>query len=398
MKNQLKISIIVWNLSANDGIIRACLISSALEKLGHETKIIGFTYGDGIYKATPNGIKVMAFPGKTFPGVLNSFKQALAEIDGDVIYSIKPQLASFGISVLKKFMTRQKLILDIDDWEMSWHGGDDWKYSFGVKKFINDLFKTNGSLRYPNHPLYIKNMEKLIGVADVITTHNTFLRNRFGGRWLPNGKDTELFNPENYNDDLIREELGVSDYKIIMFPGAPRPYKGVEDVLTALDRLDDPNFRFVIVGGSPYDDYDQHLYRQWGRWIIQLPAANYRDMPKYIAAAHLIAVPQRNDPATRAQFPLKITDGMAMAKPVLATRVGDIPKILGDTGFLVNADAPAAIAAMIRYIFEDYDAAQIKGKQARERCKAEFSIEKMSDILGDIFDSPPLKSPISVDR
>lgn len=385
MKNQLKVSIIVWNLSANDGIIRACLISTALEKIGYKTKIIGFTYGDGIYKATPNDIEIVTFPGKPFPGALNFMKQALAEMDGDIIYSIKPQLASFGISLLKKFLTQQKLILDIDDWEMSWHGGDDWKYNFGVKKFINDLFKANGSLRYPNHPLYTKNMERLVGVADIITTHNTFLKQRFGGRWLPNGKDTELFNPENYNSDLIRKELDLSEYKIIMFPGAPRPYKGVEDVLTALDQLDDPSLRFVIVGGSPYDDYDQHLHHQWGRWIIQLPAVNYKDMPRYIAAAHLVVVPQRNDPATRAQFPLKITDGMAMAKPVLATTVGDIPEILGDTGYLVPPGQPQAIAQAIKEIFNDYNQAIQIAKKSRIRCQEYYSLQSMSEALKEIL-------------
>ena len=38
----------------------------------------------------------------------------------------------------------------------------------------------------------------------------------------------------------------------------------------------------------------------------------------------------------RAQFPLKLTDGMAMAKPVLSTRVGDILEILSDTGYIVD--------------------------------------------------------------
>ena len=43
-------------------------------------------------------------------------------------------------------------------------------------------------------------------------------------------------------------------------------------------------------------------------------------MPEIVSAADVIVVPQRNTPAAQAQFPLKLTDGMAMAKPILATQ------------------------------------------------------------------------------
>ena len=57
------------------------------------------------------------------------------------------------------------------------------------------------------------------------------------GGYLPNGKDIGLFNPDFYNPEQIRSQLGFSDYRILMLPGAPRPHKGVEDVLDALELL-----------------------------------------------------------------------------------------------------------------------------------------------------------------
>ena len=206
-------------------------------------------------------------------------------------------------------------------------------------------------------------------------------RNVFGGTYLPNGKDVHLFDPKNYDAQECRQALGLDDYRVLMFPGAPRPYKGVEDVLKALDILDESDLRLVIVGGSPYDDYDAYLHKHWGRWLIQLPKTTYQHMPQHIAAAHVLVVPQREDPATKAQFPLKITDGMSMAKPVLATRVGDIPRILGDAGYLVDSDSPGALAHAIRHIFEFYDQAMERGEEARKRCEEHYSIECMGKIL-----------------
>ena len=156
-------------------------------------------------------------------------------------------------------------------------------------------------------------------------------------------------------------------------------------MLTACDILNWPDLRLVIVGGSPYDNYDQQLQEKWERWLVILPRSPANLMPEIVAAAHIIVVPQRNHPAAEAQFPLKLTDGMAMAKPVLATRVGDIPQIVGDTGFLVEPNSPEQIARQIQEIFEHLEAANVRGKMARERCIKYYSIETMAAQLSEVI-------------
>jgi len=152
-----------------------------------------------------------------------------------------------------------------------------------------------------------------------------------------------------------------------------------------LDVLNQPDLRLVIVGGSPYDDYDNQLMKRWGRWIIKLPKTPYDAMPSVIAAADVIVVPQRDTPAAQAQFPLKLTDGMAMAKPILSTQVGDIPNILGDTGYLVDAGAPEQLAAAIQQIFAEPGVAIAQGKKARARCTEHYSIDAMSHQLSAVI-------------
>jgi glycosyltransferase involved in cell wall biosynthesis len=306
-------------------------------------------------------------------------------IDGDIIYAVKPKPTSFGLSLLKKLHDRRPVILDIDDWELSWYGGDDWKYRPSFKQLYRDILKKNGQLRTPDHPLYVKWMESLVSQADAVTVHTEFLKQRFGGIYLPNGKDTEMFDPAKYNPELSRQRYGLSGYRILMFPGAPRSHKGVEDVLMALEQLNEPDLKLAIVGGSPYDDYDDKLVKQWGRWIVKLPKFPVEAMPEVVAAAHVVVVPQRDTLTGAAQFPLKLTDGMAMAKPVLSSRVGDIPAILGGTGYLVDPNSPAQIAQKIQWIFQNLDAANYQGMKARERCVQKYSIQAMALILSDIL-------------
>ncbi len=392
-KKQPKVSIVVSDLSSagagrwGGGGVRSFLLAQALQKLEYQVEILGFVFGDSPAVNAQSQIQVSTFNGYNYPRFLSSAGELLKQVDGDIIYAMRPKATTFGLSLLKRLKTRKPIILDIDDWELSWVGGEEWKYRPSLKQFARDVLKSEGALRYPDHPVYLKWMEEMAHRANLITIHTKFLQKRFGGVYIPNGKDTSLFNPELYNSGESKKRYGLADYKILMFPGAPRPYKGVEDILIALDRLNDSSFKLVIVGGSPYDDYDVKLMEKWGRWIIQLPKHPSDQMPEIVAAADVIVVPQRNIPAALAQFPLKLTDGMSMAKPILATRVGDIPDILGDTGYMVDSSSPEQIADQIQFIFHNFESAMENGKRARERCVKYYSINSMADILSQVISS-----------
>jgi glycosyltransferase involved in cell wall biosynthesis len=380
-----KVSLVVSDLSGG-GSVRAFLLAQVLKKLDYRVEIIGFLYGKDLYAIPPSDIPVVSIQGKNYPEFFASASTLLQKLDGDIIYAVKLKVTSFGLSLMKRISKRRPLLLDMDDWELSWHGGFDWNYRPNPKQLYRDIFKKNGALRFPDHPVYLNWLEAIVSKADAITIDTQFLKNRFGGVYIPNGKDTDMFDPSKYNPEVSRERYGLSNYRILMFPGAPRPHKGVEDVLMALEKLNQSDLRLVIVGGSPYDDYDDKLIEKWGRWIIKLPKCSVEVMPEVVSAAHIVVVPQRDTLTARAQFPLKLTDGMAMAKPVLSTRVGDIPSILEDTGYLVNPSSPEQLAQQIQYIFDDLDAAQERGKKARVRCVGKYSIKAMAPVLKTVIE------------
>jgi glycosyltransferase involved in cell wall biosynthesis len=385
-----KISLVVSDLSSSGsgrwgGAVRPFLLYQALKKINYDVEIIGFVPHDSSEEIPASEIPTISINGYNYPKFFTSINTILKNISGDIIYASKLKPTSFGIALIKKFKNRCPVILDIDDWELSWHGGEQWQYRPSLKQLAKDILKPDGALRNPDHSLYLKWIEGLVSYADTVTTHNSFLQKRFGGVSLPNGKDTSLFDPDRYNPEESRAKYGLSGYRILMFPGAPRPYKGLEDVLMALDHLNQPDLRLVIVGGSPYDDYDNQLIQQWEKWIVKLPKLPVSMMPEVVAAAHIIVVPQRDNPAAQAQFPLKLTDGMAMAKPIISTYVGDIPEILGDTGYLVEPSSPEQIAAKIKWIFQHLEAANAQGMKARTRCVQYYSIDSMADILSSVI-------------
>ncbi len=380
-----KISILAPDLSGGGGT-RAYLLGQVLQELNYDVKVCGFLFGQSLYPLPPENLPVCWVAGGNYPQFLNSAKNLLKEIDGEIIYAIKPRPTSFGIALFKQLRTHKPVILDIDDWELSWFGEGKWRYRPTMKNLVIDLLRPDGQLRSPDHWLYLQWMEKLISRANAVTVDTQFLKHLFGGTYLPNGKDTDLFDPSRFNPEASRAKYGLSEYRVLMFPGTARPHKGIEDVLLALDQLNQPDLRLVLVGGREIGDgYIEKLMDIGKRWIIRLPSTPVDQMPEIVSAAHIVVVPQRDLITAHAQFPIKLTDGMSMAKPIVSTRVGDIPEILGDTGYLIDPSSPEQIAQKIQWIFHNFGEATARGIKARERCIELYSTRKMTTIISEII-------------
>ncbi len=362
---------------AGGGTTRVYLVANALQAIGCNVTVVGAQFAPQLYPEPPGNLNVQAVPAKRSLKYAIALKALLSNLNTDLVYAIKPKPTSFGTALLKKIATRRPLLLDIDDWEMSWQQ----RYRPQPRQLARDVFLPKGALHNPEHPIYLEWMETLAGRADAVTTSTRFLQQKFDGYYLPNSKDTELFDPQAFDPTLSRQKYGLAGYRVLMFPGTVRPHKGLEDVLIALDQLDQPDFRLVIVGGRKPDSYEDKLLERWGRWLIKLPRFPMAAMAEVVSAAHVVVVPQRDYETARAQFPLKLTDGMAMAKPILSTTVGDIPEILTDCAYLVDPESPDQIALQLLAIFADWESATQMGLKARKRCVEHYSLRAMARRL-----------------
>ncbi|MDJ0649637.1 MAG: hypothetical protein QNJ60_13110 [Xenococcaceae cyanobacterium MO_188.B19] len=127
--SKLKISIIVSDLSSScagrwGGGVRPFLLAQILIKLGYRVEMLGVAFGEVSSSIKNSEIPIEAIPCGYHSGFLRAAYKLIQRIDGDIIYAVKLKPSSFGIALVKKFLSRRSLILDIDDWEMSWHNGD----------------------------------------------------------------------------------------------------------------------------------------------------------------------------------------------------------------------------------------------------------------------------------
>src|SRR5262249_54513049 len=99
----------------------------------------------------------------------------------------------------------------------------------------------------------------------------------------------------------------------------------------------------------------------------------FGEVPDYLAAADVVAVPQRDTPDTRGQVPAKLFDAMAMGRPIVSTRVSMIPEILDGCGVLVGPGDVDALAGAMERIVDDPREGRVLGARARERCVERYS-------------------------
>ena len=84
---------------------------------------------------------------------------------------------------------------------------------------------------------------------------------------------------------------------------------------------------------------------------------------------------------------LTILEAMAAALPVVATRVGGTPEVVldGQTGRLVDARDPAALAAALVALSRDRAAAGAMGEAGRQRVRQYFAIDRMVDEYAAMY-------------
>ena len=371
----MKVSVLCFDLS-NNSFGRAWLLAQALSKF-YDVEIVGPSRRGGIWAPMEQmSIPVKQFRWKRYPVFSQIAKNILEAIDGDVIFASKLMPTSFGIGLRKKCSSGKPLIVDIDDWELGffYHSG----FLGRVGRFLN--------FSNPNGLPYVWRMERLVGYADALSVSNRFLQEKFKGALLPHCRDTTVLDPQKFNPDDIKGKMGFAGKKVLMFLGTPRPHKGVDDLLTALKQIDNPSLCLAIIGVGNQQEFLRGVCESVRARVVILPKTPFDKLPEYLSAADIIAVPQRRTFDSIGQIPARLFDAMAMAKPILATRISDIPEVLGGCGYLVDPNEPSQLADAIRYILNHPDEAHAKGQAARERCQRMYDMHNLESGLHELVE------------
>jgi glycosyltransferase involved in cell wall biosynthesis len=373
----VKVSVLAADLSDN-ATGRADLLARLLSSR-YEVEVVGPRFGAEVWMpARAGAIPQRSVSAERYPGFARRVPALLDLADGDILVASKPRPTSFGLGLLARARRKRPLVLDIDDWEVGFFSRSGaWGRAGRALNLAN-----------PNGLAWTWLAEKLVSRADAVTVASRFLERRFGGTLLPHVRDTEVWDPARYDRSAARARLGVGDSKVVMFLGTPRGHKGVDDLVEAVGALG-PGVVLALVGvdparsGAPRWSAASHV-----RVTGEIP---FDDVPRYLVAADVVAVPQRATTDTVGQVPAKLFDAMALGRPIVSTSVSMIPEILEGCGIVVEPGDVSALAGAIKHLLDNADEAATLGRRARERCEARYSFRVARSILFPLLDQ--LKSP-----
>lgn len=175
---------------------------------------------------------------------------------------------------------------------------------------------------------------------------------------VDNGVDVEAFSPPVDRPAQTPR---------VLYAGLLSPRKGVPELIRAsrllLDRGVD--HELVLAGGTPDEGpADERAARAEdspaARWIGPQPHEAMADLHR---SADVFCLPSWWE-----AMPLSVLEAMATGAPVVATAVGDVPRVVrsGETGLLVPPRDPAALADALEELLTDRDKRRDWGHRARQ--------------------------------
>jgi N-acetyl-alpha-D-glucosaminyl L-malate synthase BshA len=247
----------------------------------------------------------------------------------------------------------------------------------GAPKVVTTLHGTDTTLLGPN-PQYRAAIEHALIHSDAVTTVSESLRRQTEGTFrLPNEIEVipNFFTPNRSKKsrDEVRRELGISDREfLVVHMSNLRPTKRIDLLLrviaTAAQR---DRVRLLILAGAPFAPF-QTLVDELGlrdNVIVKEDAAVVED---FLPASDAGLYTSENE-----SFGLGILETMIFGKPVVAFRIGGIPEVLDDTGYLHEFGDVQGMAASLDALIGSPEAAKEAGERGRERAKKLFTASRV---------------------
>ncbi len=204
---------------------------------------------------------------------------------------------------------------------------------------------------------------------------------------IPNGYDFNRFCPDEEARARLRGEWGVPE-RVFLVGMVARfdPQKDHANLLEALARLEDLDFRCALVGRGLTPDNREIVDLVRGHDLEErvLLLGSRSDIPAVMNALDLHVLSSAGE-----AFPNVVAEAMACGTPCVVTDVGDASLIVGETGWVVPPRDPSALAQAIRAAWEEWrtrggDWFERKAK-ARARVVERFSIERMAGAYREVW-------------
>ncbi|NDR54008.1 glycosyltransferase family 4 protein [Actinomyces sp. 565] len=180
--------------------------------------------------------------------------------------------------------------------------------------------------------------------------------------------------PNGVNPDRIRPFPEDPDGVVVAFVGTLKPWHGVADLLRAAS-LAKESWTLRIIGDGPERDALHAQAEELGLDVDFRGALAPQEIPAALAGSAVGVAPYPDLGGEDEQYfsPLKVLEYLAAGLPVVASAVGQLPRLLDGIGMLVPPSNPAALAAALDALAVAPQLRARRGELGRRRAEKHHS-------------------------
>ncbi len=192
-----------------------------------------------------------------------------------------------------------------------------------------------------------------------------------------NPKDYPLIG-ESAPEPVFSQPFQVTTPLTIGYAGRLVPEKGLETLILACDQTRD---RLLIVGEGPERQRLEDLAAGTGiesEWLGSIPSDQ---MPEVYSKMDVLVLPSLETPRWKEQFGRVLVEAMASGVPVVGSRSGEIPKVIGEAGLLFDPGNTQSLANQLKSLKETPDLYEKLRDHGIARVRALYTIERVGSQI-----------------
>ncbi len=205
---------------------------------------------------------------------------------------------------------------------------------------------------------------------------------------IPHGINTKLFTNRT-NCEQLREKLGLTEGKIILYIGKLSEEKGLIFLIQAM-KLVANDVHLLIVGDGPLrKSLQQNVHDlELGNQVKFIGTIPRYEVLSYFSICDIHVAPSIVTKDSAEPFGMVFLEAMASGKPSIAF---DIPAPLqqiisdGETGYLVKEKSIGELAAKISYLLNNDERRLILGNNAKQKASSAYDIDAVAEKWLGIF-------------
>jgi len=238
--------------------------------------------------------------------------KALRRVNPDVIVLNFPSANTGILGLMAGKILRKKVLLDFCDLIA--------QYSASLLR----LKRVKAKLLLLIQNVTVRNSDRIVAATEFIRKYAIYVKEHPESiLTIPNGADTRLFNPDSYDYKETKAGLDLPlDGKLCVYCGRFDQWAGREILEKVAKRLEEEETGVKILAFGEGWDGNASTNN------VLVGAIPHGKVPFILSFADVVLVPFPDEDFTHAASPLKLFEAMAMARPVVASRISGVQEVI----------------------------------------------------------------------